>query len=48
MCFISRYVVGLDSPGDIAWDCLKNQHKWLLGLLDNCRADHLNESMYFT
>lgn len=40
-----RYVIGLDSPGDIAWECLENQHKWLLGLLDNCREDHLRKSM---
>ncbi|XP_046839315.1 exocyst complex component 2-like isoform X2 [Xenia sp. Carnegie-2017] len=38
-----KYVIGLDSPGDIAWECLENQHKWLLGLLDNCREDHLRK-----
>ncbi|XP_028398981.1 exocyst complex component 2-like isoform X2 [Dendronephthya gigantea] len=40
-----KYVIGLDSPGDVAWDCLMNQHKWLLGLLENCRSDHLSKKV---
>ncbi|XP_031570659.1 exocyst complex component 2-like isoform X3 [Actinia tenebrosa] len=37
---IIRYLVELESGGDPAWDCLVNQHAWLLKLLTSCKNDH--------
>nr|XP_006811907.1 PREDICTED: exocyst complex component 2-like [Saccoglossus kowalevskii] len=36
-----RCLTSLVSSGDPAWDCLLNQHKWLMGLLSQCKEDNL-------
>ncbi|CAG5128462.1 unnamed protein product, partial [Candidula unifasciata] len=38
-----RYLVSLEYKGDPAWECLDNQQKWLIELLDDCKDDHIEE-----
>jgi len=38
-----RYLVSLEYPGDPAWECLDNQQKWLIELLDDCKDDRIEE-----
>ncbi|XP_059170244.1 exocyst complex component 2-like [Physella acuta] len=38
-----RYLVSLEHKGDPAWECLDNQQKWLIELLDDCKDDHIEE-----
>ncbi|KAK3704030.1 hypothetical protein QZH41_006179 [Actinostola sp. cb2023] len=43
---IIRYLVELDYVGDPAWECLINQHAWLLKLLSSCRDDHQSKATF--
>ncbi|XP_048254965.1 exocyst complex component 2-like [Haliotis rufescens] len=36
-----RYLISLEYNGDPAWECLMKQQKWLIGLLHECKEDHL-------
>ncbi|KAK0062725.1 exocyst complex component 2 [Biomphalaria pfeifferi] len=38
-----RYLISLEYKGDPAWECLDNQQKWLIELLDDCKDDHIEE-----
>ncbi|XP_005101772.1 exocyst complex component 2 [Aplysia californica] len=38
-----RYLVSLEYKGDPAWECLDNQQKWLIELLDDCKDDRIEE-----
>jgi len=40
---IVRHLVDLESPGDPAWDCLENQHMWLVQMLHDCKEEHLGK-----
>ncbi|CAH1269792.1 Hypp4243 [Branchiostoma lanceolatum] len=39
-----RYLMDLGAPGDPAWDCLVNQHRWLLQLLFSCKEEHIKQA----
>uniref|UniRef100_A0A6Q2WVN5 Exocyst complex component 2 n=1 Tax=Esox lucius TaxID=8010 RepID=A0A6Q2WVN5_ESOLU len=38
-----RYLSDLHAPGDPAWQCISAQHKWILGLMQNCREEFIND-----
>ena len=40
---IIRHLVDLECPGDPAWDCLRNQHDWLIQLFASTKDDFLSK-----
>uniref|UniRef100_A0A8C8F5E7 Exocyst complex component 2 n=1 Tax=Oncorhynchus tshawytscha TaxID=74940 RepID=A0A8C8F5E7_ONCTS len=38
-----RYLSDLHAPGDPAWQCIYAQHKWILGLMQNCKEEFIND-----
>ena len=40
---IVRHLVDLECPGDPAWDCLQNQHDWLIQLFASTKDDFLSK-----
>uniref|UniRef100_A0A673VRB6 Exocyst complex component 2 n=1 Tax=Salmo trutta TaxID=8032 RepID=A0A673VRB6_SALTR len=37
-----RYLSDLHASGDPAWQCISAQHKWILGLMQNCKEEFIN------
>ncbi|KAK6308797.1 hypothetical protein J4Q44_G00202600 [Coregonus suidteri] len=38
-----RYLSDLHASGDPAWQCISAQHKWILGLMQNCKEEFIND-----
>ncbi|KAL1022702.1 hypothetical protein UPYG_G00031250 [Umbra pygmaea] len=38
-----RYLSDLHAPGDPAWQCISAQHKWILGLMQSCKEEFIND-----
>nr|XP_054769793.1 exocyst complex component 2-like [Lytechinus pictus] len=36
-----RYLVELGGPGDPAWECIVNEHKWIQDILAGCKDQHI-------
>ncbi|KAJ7986362.1 hypothetical protein DPEC_G00339130 [Dallia pectoralis] len=42
-----RYLSDLHASGDPAWQCISAQHKWILGLMQNCKEEFMNDRRGF-